>query len=57
MFMTDDKGNTLTYTKMQRRIDTYAKKKRQIDSVRKEKKECLKKQSNQQKEEHFKEVQ
>ena len=30
MFMTDDKGNTLTYTKMQRRIDTYAKKKRQI---------------------------
>jgi hypothetical protein len=27
MFMTDDKGNTLTYTKMQRRIDNYAKKK------------------------------
>jgi len=30
MFMTDEKGNTLKYTKMQRRIDTYAKKKRQI---------------------------
>ena len=30
MFMTDDNGNTLTYTKMQRRVDTYAKKKRQI---------------------------
>ena len=30
MFMTDEKGNALKYTKMQRRIDTYAKKKRQI---------------------------
>ena len=28
--MTDENGNTLKYTKMQRRIDTYAKKKRQI---------------------------
>jgi hypothetical protein len=33
------------------------RRKEKIDSVRKEKKECLKKQSNQQKEEHFKEVQ
>jgi hypothetical protein len=30
MFMTDEKGNTLKYTKLQRRIDTYSKKKRQI---------------------------
>ena len=28
MFMTDEKGNTLKYTKLQRRIDTYSKKKR-----------------------------
>lgn len=30
MFMTDENGHTLKYTKMQRRIETYAKKKRQI---------------------------
>jgi len=30
MFMIDENGNTLKYTKMQRRIETYAKKKRQI---------------------------
>jgi len=30
MFMIDEKGKTMKYTKLQRRIDTYAKKKRQI---------------------------